>query len=261
MNARLRAAAPAAVVCALALTAAPAQVRTAFERLRQGTSRFERSADVARRALRGNAYADVIAEAAARVPPGAAYAVADEGGGGPEKNFVRCDLAPRTPIRLRGLGCGGFVPDRSFARVPEVAVVVGRDGGLSLARTADLLGALWSGLDGDDTEIPGWVDVPADGATVKGRVAIEGWCQEGRAPCEAIRVWLDGREMTAGRVERFPRPEVCAAIPGMGDCSRAGWRIALDPGESAAGSHCVAAALLSAGRHRRIGPWNFTVTP
>ena len=256
------AAAPAVVIAALALATAPAQVKMALERLQQGASRFSRTADVARRSLRGNAYADAIAEASARIPLGEAYALAEEGDGRPDKNFVRCDLAPRTPIRLMSLPCGGWVPDRAFARVPETAVVVARDGAVRVARTADLLGTLWSGLEGDDTEIPGSIDAPAEGATAAGRVAIQGWCQERSGPpCEAVRVWLDGREIPASRVERFPRPDVCAAVPGMRDCSRAGWRIALDPGESAPGNHCVAAALLSAGRHRRVGPWTFTVTP
>ena len=107
------------------------------------------------------------------------------------------------------------------------------------------------------------MDAPGEGARAAGRVTVEGWCQErGGPPCAAIRVWVDGRELDSARVERFPRPDVCASVAGMGDCTRAGWRLSLAPGEAGPGSHCVAAALIAGGgRFRRVGPWAFTVTP
>ena len=121
---------------------------------------------------------------------------------------------------------------------------------MRIAETRALLGTLWSGLTGpQDVEIPGWMDEPAEGATAAGRVVVGGWCQErGGRPCAAIRVWVDGREVDAARVERYARPDVQAAVPGIGDCSRAGWRLRFAPGDLAPGPHCVAAALIDRGR-------------
>jgi hypothetical protein len=176
-------------------------------------------------------------------------------------NWVRCDLAPSVPVRLRPGRCADWYFDRPPKTVPEVAVVVARDGSVRIAETSSLLTSLWSGLTGPEVEIPGWIDEPAEGRTVAGRFFVGGWCQErGGRPCAAVRVWMDGREVDAARVERFPRPDVRAAVPEMGDCSRAGWRAAFESGELAPGPHCVAAALIAeGGRHRRVGPWSFTV--
>ncbi len=262
-RARLAAALPAAVVAALALAGAPAQVRTALDRWKESPTGIARSADAARREVRGDTYVEVVETLRARIPVGGAYAIANGGAGDPASNWLRCDLAPRTPVLLLPQLCGDWVPDRRSAPIPEIAAVVATDGSVRLAGARGLLTTLWSGLDGPEADIPGWMDEPAEGAAVKGTSAVSGWCQEkGGPPCTAIRVWLDGRELDAARVERFPRPDVCAAVPGMGECSRAGWRVSYAPGDLAPGSHCVAAALIAeGGRHRRVGPWTFTVTP
>ncbi len=253
---------PAAVVAALALTAAPAQVRKAVEWLKESPRGISRSAEAARRELSGDAYAAAVAEMERRVPPGGAYAIA--GDRADVKHAVRCDLAPRTPILLRPEEvCGNWLVDRSFAPVPDLAVFVSANGTPRVVATRTLLSSLWSGLAGPEVEVPGWMDEPSEGVSVAGRIVVGGWCQErGGTPCAAIRLWVDGREVDAARIERFPRRDVEAAVPGIGDCSRAGWRAAFEPGELAPGRHCVAAALIGAGgRHRRVGPWSFTVTP
>ncbi len=252
---------PAAAVAALALAAAPAQVRTAIEWLKESPRGIARSAEAARRELSGDSYAAAVAEMERRVPPGGTYAIA--GDRADVKHAVRCDLAPRTPILLRSDSCGGWFVERTSAPVPDLAVLVSADGTPRVVETRALLSSLWSGLPVEEVEVPGWIDEPAEGAAVAGRIVVGGWCQErGGTPCAAIRLWVDGREVDAARIERFPRKDVEAAIPGMGDCGRAGWRAAFEPGALAPGQHCVAAALLGAGgRHRRVGPWAFTVTP
>jgi hypothetical protein len=258
------AALPAAVVAALALVAAPSQVRKAVEWLKESPRGIARSAEAARRELSGDAYAAAVAEMERRVPPGGAYAIAGDAERADVKHAVRCDLAPRTPVLLRSEGaCGNWLLDRPFAPVPDLAVFVSADGTPRVVETRTLLSSLWSGLTGPEVEVPGWIDEPAEGAAVGGRVVVGGWCQErGGTPCSAVRVWVDGRELDAARIERFPRRDVEAAIPEMGDCSRAGWRAVFEPGELAPGRHCVAAALIgTGGRHRRVGPWTFTVTP
>jgi hypothetical protein len=251
---------PAAVVAALALAAAPAQVRTAAEWLKQSPPGIARSAEAARLELSGAAYAAAVAEIERRVPPGGAYAIAGERAD--VKHGLRCDLGPRTPILLGSDGCGAFFLDRSFAPVPDLAVLVSADGATSVVETRALLSSVWSGLPAGEVDVPGWIDEPAEGAAVRGPVNVGGWCQErGGTPCPVVRVWVDGREVDAARIERYPRPDVAAAVPGIGDCSRAGWRVPFAPGALAPGRHCVAAALIGAGGHRRVGPWAFTVTP
>jgi hypothetical protein len=258
---RVLAAAPAALVAVLALATAPAQVRTAREWLAESPKGLARGEDAARRELRGDAYASALDEVRARVPAGASYAIANGGIGLPDQNWVRCDLAPRVPVALRPENCRGWFFERPPGNVPDVAVVIEKDGSLRLAETRSLLTSLWSGLPGPQEDIPGWIDAPAEDKTVAGRVVVSGWCQErGKGPCAAIRVWLDGVEVDAARIERFPRPDVQAAVPDIGDCSRAGWRTAFEAGILAPGRHCVAAALVvDGGRHRRVGPWVFTV--
>jgi hypothetical protein len=256
------AAVPAAAVAALALVSAPAQVRTAGEWLMESPRGLARGAEAAARDLRGDAYVNALAEVRGRVSEGASYAIANAGVGRPDQNWLRCDLAPRVPVNLRQGSCGAWFFDRPPESVPEVAIVIDADGSLRLTETRALLTSLWSGLSGPEVEIPGWIDAPAEGGTVAGRVVMTGWCQErGKGPCAAIRVWVDGAEIDAARIERFPRPDVQAAVPEMGDCSRAGWRTAFEAGALAPGRHCVAAALVAGdGRHRKIGPWAFTVT-
>lgn len=263
MTRRLFAAIPAAVVATLALATAPAQVRTATGWLKESARGIARDAEAARRELRGDAYANALAEAAARIPSGTLYAIADEGGPGPDANWVRCDLAPRVPVLLRPGRCGDWYFDRPQREIPGITVVVARDGGVRLVETRSLLTSLWSGLTGLEQDIPGWIDEPAEDRTVTGGFLAGGWCQErGGRPCAAVRVWLDGREVDAARVERFPRPDVEATVPGIGDCSRAGWRVRFATGELAPGRHCVAAALIAVGGgYRRVGPWAFTVAP
>lgn len=262
MTRRVLAALPAAVVAALALATAPAQVRTAREWLAESPRGLARGEDAARRELRGDAYANVLDEVRALVPEGGSYAIANGGSGRPDQNWLRCDLAPRVPVALRPETCGAWFFERPPKAVPDVAVVIDRNGGLRLTETRTLLTSLWSGLPGPQEDIPGWIDAPADGAAVAGRVVVSGWCQEkGSRPCSAIRVWVDGVEVDSSRVERFPRPDVQAGVPELGDCSRAGWRTAFEAGALAPGRHCVAAALVGeSGRHRRVGPWAFKVT-
>lgn len=254
---------PAAAVVALALVALPAQVRTAWQWLKESPRGIARDATAARKELSGETYSAAVAEMQRRVPSKGIYAIAGEYGPGNVKHALRCDLAPRTPILLRPETCGNWFVDRTFAPVPDLAVLVSADGTPQVVETRTLLSTLWSGLSGPEEDVPGWMDAPAEDARVAGRVTIEGWCQErGGPPCAAIRVWMDGRELDAARIERFPRPDVGGSVPGIGDVSRAGWRLALDPGTLAPGRHCVAAALIAeGGRFRRVGPWTFMVTP
>jgi len=78
-----------------------------------------------------------------------------------------------------------------------------------------------------DGSLPGSVDDPADGATVVGPLRVRGWA---RAPGEDldVKLFLDGA-IVAAPIRRVPRLDVQAAIPSLGDCSRAGWECVLEP--------------------------------
>lgn len=73
----------------------------------------------------------------------------------------------------------------------------------------------------EDGALLGSIDEPRQGATVVGPLRVRGWA---RVPGEDldVRLFLDGA-IAGTRVRRFPRLEVQAAIPSLGDCSRAGW--------------------------------------
>ena len=101
----------------------------------------------------------------------------------------------------------------------------------------------------------------ADGARVASPVTLSGWCQEpGSRPCSSVLVIVDGVRRPE-RVERFPRPDVAAAVPGIGDCQTAGWRLTATFGATESGEHSAVVFFLTAdGRFRRLGPARFTVT-
>ena len=72
-----------------------------------------------------------------------------------------------------------------------------------------------------DGSLLGSLDEPREGAMVVGPLHVKGWA---RAPGEDldVRLFLDG-SIAGARVRRLPRLDVQAAIPPLGDCSRAGW--------------------------------------
>lgn len=78
----------------------------------------------------------------------------------------------------------------------------------------------------EDGSLPGSIDEPRQGATVVGPLRAKGWA---RAPGEDldVRLYVDGA-IAGTRLRRVPRPEVQAAIPSLGDCSRAGWESVID---------------------------------
>lgn len=110
-------------------------MRTAAGWLKESPRGIARDAEAARVELRGDAYAVALAAAAARIPAGGSYAIADEGGPGPDMNWVRCDLAPRAPVRLLPGPCGAWYFDRPPKVVPEV--------GLPLAAIALAAAVTW----------------------------------------------------------------------------------------------------------------------
>lgn len=126
-----------------------------------------------------------------------------------------------------------------FARV-DVAGICGEMPGL-----VDSLGKL-------DEGIPVAVDAPVDGATVPGGpLLVRGWCQDwGGLACSEIRFFVDGMEVPPASFKRFPRPDVAAVLPRLGDTSTAGYE-ALLPAQAPGRRTLVVFFRLPDGRMRR----------
>lgn len=79
-----------------------------------------------------------------------------------------------------------------------------------------------------DDGIPGSVDEPVEGAVIRGDLKIQGWCLErGGGEVRVVEARLDGESLDLGSLVRVPRDDVAAAIPDMGDASRAGFELVI----------------------------------
>jgi hypothetical protein len=114
-----------------------------------------------------------------------------------------------------------------------------------------------------DASIPVAVDAPGEGAALSGTLDIRGWCQlRGGGAVEPVEFRVDGVLARVLALDRAPRPDVAAAIPEIGDASRAGYAARLDASGLAAGSHDLKVTFRAADGRRRIAqPVRFTWTP
>jgi hypothetical protein len=113
----------------------------------------------------------------------------------------------------------------------------------------------------EDPRLTGSVDTPGENETVAGTLQVQGWA---RVPGEDLRVtvYLDGVVREDARASRLPRPDVAAALPYIGDCSGAGYGVAIPfrPGDE--GRHTIEAVFSSAdGRERHYGRRRFEWRP
>jgi hypothetical protein len=75
----------------------------------------------------------------------------------------------------------------------------------------------------EDPEIPASIDEPAEGSKVRGNLVVRGWAQTEAGPSEVIDIRIQGSRRTPVSSRRSPRPDVGAALPRLGDPSRAGY--------------------------------------
>lgn len=251
-------------MAALVAVSTPRAVRHTWQRLVEvWTLRGENVADARRRAY-GEAYWNGIEALQAEIPKDGAYFLSKDTEAEGTDYWIRFDLAPRKPILVaknamdrRAMTVAGRPEDGPpfvvSARGPERApALLDADtfwGGVPVLRAAL-----------EDYGIPANIDGPAEGERVHGRVIVQGWCQErGGRPCAEVKIFLDA-ELRAVEVERFPRPDVEAAVPGIGACATAGYRATVQGVEP--GGHVLWVLFRTAdGRYRRFGPRNFTVAP
>lgn len=112
-----------------------------------------------------------------------------------------------------------------------------------------------------DRSLTGNIDSPAEDEVVHGPLRTAGWA---RIPGEDLDVivLIDGEQRPFVAGARVPRPDVCAAVPNMGDCSHAGWEgtFPFQPGD--AGKHEIQVLFRSKdGRERRYALRRFTWAP
>ena len=107
------------------------------------------------------------------------------------------------------------------------------------------------------------VDAPADGAALNGTLDVRGWCQlRGGGAVEPVEFRVDGALARVLTLERTPRPDVAAAIPEIGDASRAGYAARLDASGLAAGAHDLKVTFRAFdGRSRISAPVTFVWSP
>ncbi|HTO77391.1 MAG TPA: hypothetical protein VMQ61_15060 [Thermoanaerobaculia bacterium] len=110
-----------------------------------------------------------------------------------------------------------------------------------------------------DDMIPGALDWPRPDSSVRGALRVFGWARSPAGPVDVqILISPGDRAVPAARV---PRPDVCAALPSLGDCSQAGFEAALEPEPSAAEHLLVVELKGPDGRVRRLGPVRFFWRP
>ncbi len=87
----------------------------------------------------------------------------------------------------------------------------------------------------EDHGFPASIDVPLEGAVVRGALDVTGWSQTPEGPGEIVEFRVDQDRRAPSSFTRTPRRDVAAAIPGLGSCGTAGYeaRIAPLPGDAA----------------------------
>src|SRR3974377_2177664 len=99
---RLRGGAPPVLVAALALENVRLVIRMTWERIAESPKGIARSADAARRALRGAAYVETVARAASLLPEDGGYALAITEGGRGGRGRPRRELGQLRPRAAQG---------------------------------------------------------------------------------------------------------------------------------------------------------------
>ncbi len=127
-----------------------------------------------------------------------------------------------------------------------------KDGQLAAAWGAPLpLGNILPVTTPEGEDLTGSIDDPAEGASAAGRLHVRGWARIPGADL-SVSIYVDGETRTPASTARPARPDVCAALPTLGDCASAGYEVAFDflPGDE--GRHEILAIFRAPdGRMRR----------
>jgi hypothetical protein len=153
---------------------------------------------------------------------------------------IRGSELPRLTARLFGLPSAAAAP-----AVPPPRVAAPRP--------------RWTSSGAADEAIPAALDFPRPGASVRGSLRVSGWARSPAGPVDVQILLSPGEHVVP--VRRFPRPDVCAAVPALGDCSQAGFE-AVVPAEGPNAEHLLVVELRGPdGRTRRLTPVRFFWRP
>ena len=243
------------------------QVSTAAEWIRAGVAGMGDDPVTMRRRALGAVYTAGIEGIERAIPRlGSYWAVDADPGLRRELSWVRYDLAPR-----KGIYWGKI---RGHRRLPEsfspqadppdyVVISYGPERSPEAMTSDDFFRGAPHPRGREDIAILGSLDTPAASSTVNGPILVSGWSQGGQDPgFSSLYVYLDLKEVDPGILERYPRPDVTAAIPSMGNTDRAGFRARLSLPSGQQGEHDLLVILQTGdGRYRRLGPNVFRWTP
>ncbi|MDL2717305.1 MAG: hypothetical protein PT977_06090, partial [Acidobacteriota bacterium] len=106
----------------------------------------------------------------------------------------------------------------------------------------------------ESADLTGSIDRPSAEAVVTGDLVVSGWA---RIPGHdlGVSVLIDNAPRVPLRAARVPRPDVEAAVPGLGDCGTAGYEnvFAFQPGDE--GEHELSVVLSGPDDRVRHYPW------
>lgn len=128
-------------------------------------------------------------------------------------------------------------------------------GGRSASQPARKPLYVWWRPELNDDSIPGWLDSSPGGSTVHGTLELSGWARSASGDVD-VRLILDDRLVIAP--ERFPRPDVAAVLPELGDISHTGFRARIEPAGAETATHSLVVEFRDpAGKVRLLGPIRF----
>lgn len=106
----------------------------------------------------------------------------------------------------------------------------------------------------DDT-LPASVDSPAPGQQIASVLEVKGWCRlRGGGDVAPLEFRIDGRPVALLRLERYPRPDVAAVIPEIGDPAEVGYAAVLESRAIEAGPHDLGVTFRAFDGRRRTYP-------
>jgi hypothetical protein len=105
----------------------------------------------------------------------------------------------------------------------------------------------------EDARLTGSVEGPADAEIVTGSLRVKGWA---RIPGQdlAVTILIDGEDRAPLSSRRIARPDVASAVPGLGDCSGAGYESIYERLPADAGRHELVVIFRSPDGHARHYP-------
>ncbi len=173
---------------------------------------------------RGPGFQEAVTKIREIVPPEGAYLVLVDpfGPGSLSAIALRQALLPRKPVLFKRFE---ELPGKPSERLLATVVIESDDSGPIVTGEVPLFEPLCPGSLGVEYDS---LAASVDSLTFDrlGTIRIRGWCQgDGAVRCDVAAVLVDGTTAPVLQISREPRPDVEAALPRVGSCGRAGYRL------------------------------------